>query len=144
MLQRKAQVSSSARRKACGQERREQGAGTALVSHTAVCLSVCLSVRPPCSPASPLGAVAAARAGCFGRRFQPSPARFRSGGKAETSAGAVGEAVGMSAGDPNSALNFKCHCTKSGDTGLGSKLAQPLALSQNVCVFKKQNKRQTD
>lgn len=48
MLQHKSQVSSSARRKACGQERHEQdaaGAGTALVSHTPVCPS-----DPLCTP----------------------------------------------------------------------------------------------
>lgn len=134
MLQHKAQVSSSARRKACGQETR---AGTALVSHTAVCLSVCLS-DPPAAPiptaASTIRALSQLlRLVGFGQRFHTSSVQFCSGGNAETLAEAVGEAAGMSAGDPNSALNFKCHCTKSGDTGLGSKLAQPLALSQNVC-----------
>lgn len=57
--QHKPQVSSSARRKACGQERHEQdaaGAGTALLSLTAVCPFV--RPTPPAAPIPP-GAIAA-------------------------------------------------------------------------------------
>lgn len=124
MLQHKGRASGSARRKACGQERREQdaaGAGDSLGEQP----RRRLSVRPPPHPRVPgsrrsrrdPGAVAAPLR-LFG--FWPAvPEQLRSDGNAETSAGAVGEAAGMSAGDVSSALNFKCHCTKSGDTGWG-------------------------
>lgn len=99
---------------------REQG--TALVSHTPVCPS-----DPLCSPiptaADAIRVLSLLRLFGFGQRFQTSSLWFHSDGNAETLVEAVGEAVGMSAGmsagDSNSALNFKCHCTKSGDTGWG-------------------------
>lgn len=79
-LQHKPQVSSSARRKACGQERHEQdaaGAGTALVSLAAVCPS-----DPPCIPDShcsrrdPSAIAALLRLFGFGQRLQTSSVPF--------------------------------------------------------------------
>lgn len=101
-------------------ERRERGAAGAgdCVGEAAlqfVCptnIPVCLS--PPLHPRSGRCRGGLVLAG--GSRAAPPPAwkRRNVGGRSRRDVSA-----GMSAGDLSSALNFKCHCTKSGDTGWG-------------------------
>lgn len=128
MLQHKLQVSSSAWYKACGQE--ETSAERSRISRTALVIDapVCQTLTPLWIPDSyhrqwnSVSIVAFLRLFIFGQvlkdqlLFVSFWCKCRNIGR---SCRKSNGAAGMSAGDQNSALNFNCHCTKSGDTERG-------------------------
>lgn len=121
-------ISSSARYKACGQE--ETSAERSRISRTALVIDA-----PVCQTSSPLwipnsyhrqlnsfSVAVFLRLRIFGRALKDQLLLFHSDVKSRNIGGSCRRsnwAAGMSAGDQNSALNFKCHCTKSGDTEWG-------------------------
>lgn len=121
-------ISSSARYKACGQE--ETSAERSRISRTALVIDapVCQTLSPLRIPDSyhrqlnSFSVIAFLRLCIFGRVLKAQLLLFHSDVKSRNIGGSCRRsnwAAGMSAGDQNSALNFKCHCTKSGDTEWG-------------------------
>lgn len=92
-------------------------------SRSAVCLGVTLLFVCPTPPAPPIAP------GCYhsaaeavlvlAKGSRAAPRGFSRVEMQKHRWKLLEKPQGLSAGDPNSALNFKCHCTKSGDTGWG-------------------------